>query len=210
MTLRIDFIADLSCPWCYVGWRALDKAMLARPDIAAERAWGVFMLRPDTPPEGLERAAVMAKIFAGQEDKARASRAALQEAADDAGAPLHLDAAKILPRTMDAHRLIAWADGQGKLISAVDALFAAYFVDGRNIGDHATLADIAADIGLDRAVVTDLLAGDADWAAIADAHNNAVEAGVRGVPVTLFGGRFGRQGAQSVAQYGQLLDAATG
>lgn len=206
--LRIDFIADLSCPWCYVGWRALDKAILARPDIAAERAWGVFMLRPDTPPEGLDRAAVMAKIFAGQEEKARASRTALEAAADDSGSPLRLDAAKILPRTMDAHRLIAWASGQGRMNETVDALFTAYFVDGRNIGEHGVLLDIAGAVGLDRAIVTDLLAGDADWNAIADAHNSAVEAGVRGVPVTLFGGKFARQGAQSVAEFGQLLDAA--
>jgi predicted DsbA family dithiol-disulfide isomerase len=207
--LRIDFIADLSCPWCYVAWHALDKAIGARPDLAVERAWGVFLLRPDTPREGLDRAAVMAKIFAGQPEKARASRAALMAAAADADAPLNLDAATILPNTIDAHRLVEWATGQGAMERAVDALFAAYFVDGRNIGAPETLLDLAEGIGLDRAIVGDLLASDADWNRIADAHNSAVEAGIRGVPVTLFGGRFARQGAESVATYGQLLDAAT-
>lgn len=208
MTLRIDFVADLSCPWCYVAWRALDRAIAERADLAIERHWGVFLLRPDTPREGLDRAAVMAKIFAGQPEKARLSRAALMGAAADADAPLNLDAATILPSTIDAHRLVGWAAGQGKLIDAVDALFSAYFVDGRNIGDHGVLLDIAESIGLDRAIVADLLASDADWTSIADAHNNAVEAGVRGVPVTLFGGRFARQGAETSAVYAQLIDAA--
>jgi predicted DsbA family dithiol-disulfide isomerase len=209
MTLRIDFVADLSCPWCHVAWRALDRAITQRPDLAIERHWGVFLLRPDTPREGLDRAAVMAKIFAGQLEKARLSRAALIGAAADAEAPLNLDAATILPSTIDAHRLVGWAAGQGKLIEAVDALFGAYFVDGRNIGDRDTLIDIAESIGLDRALVAELLAGDADWTRIADAHNSAVEAGVRGVPVTLFSGRFARQGAETTAMYAQLIDAAT-
>ena len=209
MTLRIDFVADLSCPWCYVAWRALDRAIAQRPDLPIERHWGVFLLRPDTPREGLDRAAVMAKIFAGQPEKARLSRAALMGAAVDADTPLDLDEATILPSTIDAHRLVNWAAGQGKLVDAVDALFAAYFVDGRNIGDRDTLLSIAKSIGLDRAIVAELLAGDADWARIADAHNSAVEAGVRGVPVTLFGGRFARQGAETTAMYAQLIDAAS-
>lgn len=210
--LRIDFIADFSCPWCYVAWRALDVAIAQRADVAPERPierhWGVFLLRPDMPPEGLDRAAAMAKIFAGQPEKARASRDALEAAAADSGAPLDLDAAKTLPRTIDAHRLLEWATGQGKMLEAVDALFAAYFVEGRNLGDRDVLLDVASGIGLDRAIVADLLAGEADWSRIAAAHNSAVEAGVRGVPVTLFDGRFARQGAQSVAEYGVLLDAA--
>jgi len=206
--MRIDFIADFSCPWCYVAWRALDVAIAQRGDVAIERHWGVFLLRPDMPPEGLERAAVMAKMFANQPEKARASRAALEAAAADSGAPIDLDAAKILPRTIDAHRLIEWATGQGKMRKAADALFAAYFVEGRNVGDREVLLDIAAGIGLDRAIVADLLAGEADWSLVAAAHNSAVEAGVRGVPVTLFGGKFARQGAQSVAEYGLLIEAA--
>lgn len=207
--LRIDFVADFSCPWCYVAWRALDVAVSRRPDTAIERHWGVFLLRPDMPPDGLDRAATMAKMFADQPERARASRAALEAAAADSGAPLDLDAAKILPRTIDAHRLVEWATGQGKMREAVDALFAAYFIEGRNLGDRDVLLDIAAGIGLDRAIVADLLASEADWSRVAAAHNSAVEAGVRGVPVTLFGGKFARQGAQSVAEYSQLFDVAT-
>ncbi len=206
--IRVDFIADLCCPWCYVSWRALDRAIVARPDLNVERAWRAFLLRPDTPPFGFDRAAYVAKIFAGAPEKAQASRAALQAAADDAGAPLNLEAAKTLPNTINAHRVVQWAAGQGLTIPVVDALFSAYFVEGLNIGDHDVLLDAAGQAGLDRAIVAKLLDSDADWNIVADAHNAAVEAGVRGVPVTLFNSRFARQGAESVAVYARMLDAA--
>ncbi len=206
--VRVDFIADLSCPWCYVAWRALDRAIAARPDLAVARAWGVFLLRPDAPPFGFDRRAYMAKIFAGAPEKARASREGLMAAADDAGAPLDLDKADIFPATVNAHRLIHWATGQGRLLAAVDGLFAAYHVEGRNIGDPDVLVAIAHAIGMDGDIVADLLKGEADWSIVADAHNGAVEAGVRGVPVTLFNGQFAHQGAETVATYGRMLDAA--
>lgn len=206
--IAIDFIADLCCPWCYVSWRALDRAIVARPDLTFERRWGAFLLRPDTPPEGLDRAAYIAKIFAGAPERAKASRAALQAAADDAHCALDLDAAKTLPNTMNAHRLIAWAGGQGRLMPVVDALFHAYFVEGRDIGADDVLVEIAGEAGLDDAIVATLLAGDDDWAYVADAHNAAVNAGVRGVPVVIFNQKFARQGAEGVASYASCLNAA--
>lgn len=207
-TVQIDFVADLCCPWCYVSWRALDVAMSAHPEITFERRWGAFLLRPDTPKEGFDRKVYLKKLFAGQPERAEASRAALQAAADDAQAPLELEAAQKLPNTMNAHRLIEWANGQSRLVEMVDALFAAYFVGGRDIGDDAVLCDIAAEQGLDRAIVADLLAGEQDWARVADAHNAAVQAGVRGVPVVIFNQKFARQGAESVAAYARCLQAA--
>lgn len=205
----LDFVADLCCPWCYVSWRALDRAIVTRPDLKVERRWGAFLLRPDTPPEGFDRKAYVEKIFAGQPERAKASRAALQAAADDAHASIDLDAAKTLPNTMNAHRLIEWAGGQSRLLPMVDALFAAYFVEGLDIGKEAVLADVAATVGLDRQIVADLLAGEDDWARVADQHNAAVTAGIRGVPVVIFDQKFARQGAESVASYARCLDAAS-
>lgn len=206
--VKIDFIADLCCPWCYVSWRALDVAMRAHPEVQFQRRWGAFLLRPDTPREGIDRKAYLAKIFAGDEARAEAARAALQAAADDAHAPLNLDAALTLPNTMNAHRLIEWADGQSRLVEMVDALFIAYLVEGRDIGDDGVLCDIAAEQGLDRNIVAALLAGEQDWARVADAHNAAVNAGVRGVPVVIFNRKFARQGAENVESYERCLREA--
>lgn len=206
--LKIDFVSDFCCPWCYVSWRALDRAIAARPDLEIERHWGPFLLRPDTPPEGLDRAAYIEKIFADQPERAKASRAALQAAADDAGAPLNLDAAKTLPNTMNAHRLVEWAIGQSRLVPVVDALFDAYFVQGLDIGRDDVLIDIAGAVGLDREIVARLLQGDDEWTRVADAHNSAVNAGIGGVPVVIFDQKFARQGAESVASYARYLEAA--
>lgn len=207
-SLSIDFVADLCCPWCYVSWRALDRALIARPDVPATRQWGAFLLRPDTPPEGFDRKAYLEKIFAGQPERAAASRAALQAAADDAHCALDLDAAKTLPNTMNAQRLVQWASGQGRLMDMVDALFVAYFVAGRDIGSTPVLAEIATETGLDGALVAELLDGEQDWARVADAHNAAVNAGIRGVPVVIFNQKFARQGAESVASYARYIEAA--
>lgn len=206
--VQLDFIADLCCPWCYVSWRALDVAMSAHPNVTFQRRWGAFILRPDTPKEGFDQKAHLAKIFEGQPERAQAARAALQAAADDARAPLNLDAAKTLPNTMNAHRLIEWATGQSRLVEMTDALFTAYFVHGRDLGDDSVLGDIASEVGLDRKAALAMLAGEQDWARVADAHNAAVKAGVRGVPVVIFNHKFARQGAESVAAYSTHLSAA--
>lgn len=208
MAVQIDFIADLCCPWCYVSWRALDVAMAAHPSVTFQRRWGAFVLRPDTPKEGFDQKAHLAKIFEGQPERAAAARAALEAAAADANAPLNLDAAKTLPNTMGAHRLVEWSNGRSRMKETVDALFTAYFVHGRDIGDGGVLGDIAAEVGFDRKDVIDKLEGDADWSRVADAHNAAVRAGVKGVPVVIFNHKFARQGAETVAQYTQHLQAA--
>ena len=207
--LRIDFVSDFCCPWCYVSWRALDRAIAARPDLSVERRWGPFLLRPDTPPEGLDRAAYLEKIFANQPERAKASRAALQAAADDANAPLNLDAAQTLPNTMNAHRLVEWAVGQSRLTPVVDAVFDAYFVRGLDIGKDEVLIEIADTVGLDRESVARLLKSDGEWTRVADAHNSAVNAGIGGVPVVIFDQKFARQGAESVASYAHYLEAAS-
>lgn len=208
-TLTIDFVSDFCCPWCYVSWRALDRAVAARPDLSVERRWGAYMLRPDTPPQGLDRVAYLEKIFANQPERAKASRDALRAAADDAGAPLNLDAAKTLPNTMNAHRLVEWAAGQSLSLPMIDAIFDAYFVRGLDIGSDDVLVEIAGEVGLDSNVVAGLLKGDAEWTRVADAHNSAVNAGIGGVPVVIFDQKFARQGAESVASYARYLEAAS-
>ncbi len=208
-TLTIDFVSDFCCPWCYVSWRALDRAIAARPDLSVERRWGPYLLRPDTPPEGFDRVAYLEKIFANQPERAKASRDALRAAADDAATPLNLDAAKRLPNTMNAHRLVEWAAGQSLALPMIDAVFDAYFVQGLDIGSDEVLVEIAGAVGLDRKIVAGLLPGDAEWTRVADAHNSAVNAGIGGVPVVIFDQKFARQGAESVANYARYLEVAS-
>lgn len=201
----VDFFADISCPWCYVGWEALKRAAAERTNLCVNLNWRTFLLNPDMPAEGYERGAYLAAKFP---DRARleAIHEALAAAARDVGAPLAFDRITRTPSTVNAHRLILWAAGQGRAEAAVDALFAAMFAEGRDIGDAAVLRDIAEAIGLDAGLVGELLASDADRAAIAARHNAATRLGVTGVPVVIINQKAVLMGAETPEAYGGALD----
>jgi len=203
--VAIDFFSDLSCPWCYVGWTALKRAAAARPDVACALSWRNFLLHPETPPGGLDRRDYFKDRF--EPERLRAIHATLEEAAAAAGAPLNLAAPERVPNTLDAHRLIHWAAGQGAAEGAIDALFAAYWVEGRDIGAPETLGAIAGEIGLDPTIVRDLLASPADREVVEAMHNTSVTIGVSGVPVALFNRQAVLMGAESVETYGRAIDA---
>ncbi|MBI1250960.1 MAG: disulfide bond formation protein DsbA [Alphaproteobacteria bacterium] len=206
--IHIDFFADVICPWCYVGWEAVKRAVEQRPHLAATLAWRTFALNPDSPKEGVDRQAYYAQRAAADPDRAKATREALIAAAEAAGAPMDLNAAAILPNTIDAHRVIHWAAGQGRAESMIDALFAAYFVRGENIGDARVLAALAGGVGLDGALIAELLASDADVETMLHFHMAAHRLGVSGVPVAIFQRKTMAMGAETPERYGKAIDAA--
>lgn len=203
--MKVDFIADLVCPWCYLGWRALRQAVERRPDAGVSLAWRAYQLDPKIPDTGVDRQAYLAAKYPDRERTAGVG-AALRALADELGAPLAMERITITPNTAAAHRLIRWAEGVGTQAAAVDALFAAYFVEGRDIGDPDTLADIGATVGLGRLDVLGRLSEGVDIDTVAVEHQTAVEAGVTGVPFVVFSGRFGVMGAQSPERYLKAID----
>lgn len=201
--VRIDFFADLICPWCYVGWAALKTAAMRTPDIRCGVQWRNYMLHPDTPPEGVDRK----EYFKGryEPEKLTQIHAALIAAAEAAEVTLDLAAPTRMPNTLDAHRLIRWAAGQGRAEAAIDSLFAAYWIDGRDIGQPPVLVELAQDIGLDPQIVADLLAAESDRDAIAAMHNDAVRIGVTGVPVAILNRQAVLMGAESPENYAAAI-----
>jgi predicted DsbA family dithiol-disulfide isomerase len=179
----IDVISDFVCPWCYIGKRHL-----------AAR-WHPYFLNPDVPPGGVDRAEMMVAKF-GSVERARELGRAVEAAAREAGLFLDLSVVKRVPNTADAHRLMRWASGQGVADALAESLFAAHFADGRDVGDPTVLADLAAAVGLDRALVAELLAGDADRATVTAQAEHARASGVSGVPTMVFEGRVAVVGAQ--------------
>lgn len=146
--LPIDFIADVVCPWCYIGWRRLDRALALRPEVEARVRWRPFMLAPELPEEGMDRATYYAERFPDR-DRARTMGEALQAEAALDGLTLRLSDIPRSPNTNAAHRLIRWAGGADRQDEAVEAVMQAYFTDLRDIGDPEVLADIGAAVGLD-------------------------------------------------------------
>lgn len=180
---RIDIVSDAICPWCYIGKRQLERALatLAGEGLIFQVHWAPFQLNPDMPPEGRDRAAYRAWKF-GSAEKAAALDQRITEAAAAVGLPFRTDLMTRTPNTIDAHRLIWFAGQNGDQDAAMEAVFRAYFIEGRDIGDHAVLADCAEAAGLPRAAVVAFLASDVADKEMRAADQAAREAGVSGVP----------------------------
>ena len=181
--LRIDIVSDAICPWCYIGKRQLERALgtLAQEGLHFSVHWNPFQLNPDMPKEGRDRAAYRAQKF-GNPERVREMDERVTGAAANVGLPFHLDLIKRTPNTLDAHRLIWLAGREGVQDAVMEAVFVAYFTQGRDIGDHDVLAECAALGGMDRASVADFLGGDVAAQEMLAADRAAREAGVNGVP----------------------------
>jgi predicted DsbA family dithiol-disulfide isomerase len=181
--LRIDIVSDAICPWCYIGKRQLERALaaLAQEGLHFSVHWNPFQLNPDMPKEGRDRIAYRAQKF-GSAERARELDERVAGAAANVGLSLRQDLMLRTPNTLDAHRLIWLAGREGMQDAVMEAVFAAYFTLGRDIGDREVLADCAAEGGMNRAAVADFLAGEVAAQEMLAADRAAREAGVNGVP----------------------------
>ncbi|WP_299915557.1 DsbA family oxidoreductase [uncultured Roseobacter sp.] len=203
-TIKLDIMSDPICPWCYIGKTHLDKALADTPDHPFVIEWHPFQLNPDMPLDGMDRRAYLEGKFGGKEGAVRAY-APVVEHAEAAGLKIDFEGMKRTPNTLDAHRLIHWAGIEGRQTAAVSALFQAYFVDARDIGDHDVLADIADGIEMDAAVVRKLLTSDADEEDIRkrDAHSRSM--GVNSVPTFIVAGKHAVPGAQPPELWAKVI-----
>jgi len=180
---RIDIVSDAICPWCYVGKRQMERALvtLGHEGLTFSIHWNPFQLNPDMAKEGVDRAQYRAWKF-GSPEKSAAIDARIVEAAAAVGLEFHPERIKRTPNTIDAHRLI-WFAGQNNVQdAAMEAVFKAYFIEAQDIGEHSVLADCAALAGMDRDEALAFLAGDLADKEMRAADQAAREAGVSGVP----------------------------
>jgi predicted DsbA family dithiol-disulfide isomerase len=203
--LKLDIFSDPVCPWCYIGKTNLDRAMERNPDHPFEVEWHPFQLNPDMPREGVDRASWLEARFGGR-DRVVQMHLQVQKVAQDAGAEMNFDRMTRLPNTLDAHRMIHWAGLEGKQSAMVSALFRAYWREGRDIGNAGVLADLGAEIGLDRPLMQRLLASDADRAEIEARDRHARSRGVSAVPTFLIDNHYVVSGAQPPALWQQVID----
>ncbi|MBW7921386.1 MAG: DsbA family oxidoreductase [Rubellimicrobium sp.] len=203
--VRLDILSDPICPWCYIGKANLDRALVGRADVPFVIEWHPFQLNPEMPRTGVDRDSYLAARMGGAEGMARAD-AMLAERAEAAGVTINRFVGQRIPNTLDAHRLIHWAGIEGRQSAAVDALFAANFVEGRDIGDRAELAGIAGRIGLDAAAVARLLDSDADIDLIRERESHSRARGVSAVPTFIIADHYVVQGAQPPELWLQVID----
>lgn len=202
--VTLDIISDPICPWCYIGKTQLDTA-LAAADHPFVIQWHPFQLNPDMPRGGMDRREYLETKFGGQKGAVRAYTPVVEKA-EALGLKINFEGMKRTPNTLDAHRLIHWAGIEGKQTAAVDALFHAYFIEARDIGDHEVLGDIADGIGMDASAVLKLLASEADTDDIRarDAHSR--EMGVSSVPTFIVAGQHAVPGAQPPELWARVID----
>lgn len=203
--VKLDIMSDPICPWCYIGKTNLDRALAQRPDHPFLITLHPFQLNPDMPKEGMDRRAYLEAKFGGKEGAIRAY-APVVEHAEKAGLSINFEGIQKTPNTLDAHRLIHWAGIEGHQNAVVDALFNAYFVEGRDIGDKDVLADIADSCGMDASVVLRLLATDEDRVEMVERDAAARGMGVTSVPTFIVASKHAVPGAQPTELWLQVLD----
>jgi predicted DsbA family dithiol-disulfide isomerase len=212
--LVVDIVSDVVCPWCYIGKHKLEAALAQlqarEPDVTTVRRWHPFQLNPDLPAEGISRTDYVEAKFGG---KARAAEvyARVRAAGAEIGVTLAFDRIARQPNTLDAHRLIAWAQRQGNATAAgdlVEALFRGFFVEGRRLDDREELVHIAARAGFDAEPVRSFLASAALRTEVEDEDREARGVGISGVPFFIFNGKTAVSGAHDPPTLLEAISAA--
>jgi predicted DsbA family dithiol-disulfide isomerase len=205
--VRIDVVSDVVCPWCFIGKRRLEKALALKPEIPVEVHWHPYFLNDWIPREGMSREEYLTTKFGSPERyKGIAQRVSAAAAAE--GLVYDSDKMKRQPNTTDCHRLILWADAQGKAPAMKQKLMDLYFTEGADLSDRETLVKAAADVGLDADKVRGDLAGDKDIDAVGGEAQRAKEAGIDGVPCFIFAGKYAVSGAQAPEYLAEMIERA--
>jgi predicted DsbA family dithiol-disulfide isomerase len=197
VVLRVEIWSDVVCPWCYIGKRRFETALSGfEHQDEVDVVWRSFELNPHSAPQeegGL--AERLARKYGMTLEQAKAANARVTAAAAGEGLDFRLDIAKP-GNTFDAHRLIHLAQEQGLQGAAEERLMAAYFTEGRPVGDPNTLVNLLTEIGVSPDDARQTLKGDAHAASVREDEREAVELGISGVPFFVLDRRYGVSGAQ--------------
>lgn len=210
LELSLDVFADPICPWCFIGKRNLEKALESYegPQVQANVQWRTFMLNPGMPPEGMDRRAYLEAKFGGS-DNADAVYGRIRQAGLAAGLTLEFDKIDRTPSTRPAHRAmrhIQMTEGLSRAETFMEALFQAYFTDGRDIGQVEVLLDIATSVRINPDTLWAMFESDAYIEEINAEDVQAREMGMGGVPGFIVNRKYFLSGAQPAPAFHKLFD----
>jgi predicted DsbA family dithiol-disulfide isomerase len=212
--LLVDIVSDIVCPWCYIGKRKLESALsqlaVREPALEMVRRWHPFQLNPDLPPDGVPREAYLEAKFGG---KIRAAEiySRVRRVGEEVGISFDFDRIARQPNTLDAHRLIAWAQQRGDTNAVdllVERLFRAYFIEGRLLSDREELVHIASDAGLPQDEARSMLASTVGLSDVEGEDREARAVGIGGVPFFIFNGKTAVSGAHDPQTLLEAIAAA--
>jgi predicted DsbA family dithiol-disulfide isomerase len=207
MTLPIDMVSDVVCPWCFIGKRRLEKAIALKPDVPVAVRFRPYFLNPWIPRAGISREEYLTTKF-GSPERYRGIAQRVAQAAAAEGLTYAIDEIKRQPNTLDCHRLIHWAGADAARMK--QRLMDLYFTEGGDLTDREVLVQAAADCGLDAELVRRRLATDEDVARIEQEANAAKEAGINGVPCFILGSVLAVEGAQAPEYLADAIEQAAG
>lgn len=202
--IKLDILSDPICPWCYIGKTNLDVALAAHPDHPFTIEWHPFQLNPDMPATGMDRRAYLEAKFGGQKGAIEVY-GRINTAAKAVGLDINWEGITKTPNTFDAHRLIHWAGIEGQQTVVVAAIFEAYFISGRDIGDTAVLSEIAGECGMDADATAHLFASDSDSKALRERETHSREMGVNSVPTFIVANQAVVPGAQPPEMWAKVI-----
>jgi predicted DsbA family dithiol-disulfide isomerase len=203
--VRIDVVSDVVCPWCFIGKHRLEEAIKLKPGIPVEVHWRPYFLNDWIPREGISREQYLTTKF-GSPERYKDIAQRVAQAASAEGLTYAMDKISRQPNTLDPHRLIRWAEPIGKAAEMKQKLMDLYFTQGADLSDRETLVQAAADIGLPADDVRNALASDQDVEEIEREATAAKEAGIQGVPMFIFGGKFAVSGAQAAEHLAEAIE----
>ena len=210
MNIAINVISDVICPWCYIGKKRLEKAIAAFEGQQAFRVrWLPFQLNPTMPKEGISRKEYRIRKF-GSWERSLELDAKVVAVGETEGIHFAFDRIERTPNTVDAHRLIWLADQQGCQDAIVEALFRAYFTEGRDISNRQTLIDVVAEAGLERQLAEAMLNSEEGMDAIKEAEELSRRYRVDGVPFFIINNEITLSGAQQPDAFLDAFSRASG
>lgn len=205
--LRIDIVSDVVCPWCIIGYRQLAEA-LKQTNTEHEIHWHPFELNPNMPSTGQNMREHITEKYGSSKEESDASRIRMTEAGKEVGFEFNFNDDTRMHNTFNLHQLLYWADQQGQkpMHDLKQALFAAHFTNGRNLSDKTVLADIAAEVGLDRSEALAVLEDQRFAKEVRAEERHWQQQGIQSVPAIIFNERYLVSGAQGVDNYVGILE----
>jgi predicted DsbA family dithiol-disulfide isomerase len=202
--LQIDIVSDVMCPWCIVGYRQLEQA-LAQTGVGAFIRWHPFELNPQMPPEGQNTAEHIMEKYGASAEQSAQNRAQLVQIGEGLGIDFNFTPDSRMVNSFAAHQLLHWAQEHNLQHPLKLALFEAHFTQGRDVSDLGVLADVAEEVGLDRAQAVEVLESGSHADAVRELEGTWAGQGITGVPAMVFEGKYLVTGAQGAENYGQVI-----
>ena len=204
--IEIDFVSDVSCPWCVIGLRALEQAVAGlSEEIDADIRFQPFELNPQMPPEGQNLDEHPLQKYGATPEQFAATREAIRERGEELVFEFRMDRRNRIYNTFDAHRLLHWAELEGRQLELKHALFRAYFTEGENPGAHEVLLRLAGDVGLDVQRAGQILQSDEYADDVREREQHFQSRGIHAVPAVIVNGKYLIQGGQPAAVFEQAL-----